>query len=206
MHTYFCAVVCWVTIELSPQVDAFTDSAFKGNPAAVCLLEEERDDKWLQAVATEFNISETCYLTRINDPESDILDSIPRFRLRWFTPVAEVCSFITYSSQIEDNSLILFVNAILGFVLAEKLKEKEEEKRVQNKPLLIFSTFASIVWLGVKYLNSRAIESIGVIRSTETLKYLLTHSKMMFTQIKSSFPHSNLGLHPGLSIGVVYIK
>ncbi|GLT54514.1 hypothetical protein SLA2020_277060 [Shorea laevis] len=53
-------------------VDAFTDSAFKGNPAAVCLLEEERDEQWLQAVAAEFNISETCYLTRL--PESGPLD------------------------------------------------------------------------------------------------------------------------------------
>jgi hypothetical protein len=78
------------------QVDAFTDSAFKGNPAAVCLLEEERDEQWLQAVAAEFNISETCYLTRLT--ESGPLDSsIPRFRLRWFTPVAEVSSFTSTS-------------------------------------------------------------------------------------------------------------
>ncbi|KAL9435862.1 hypothetical protein AB3S75_022013 [Citrus x aurantiifolia] len=67
-------------------VDAFTDSAFKGNPAAVCLLEEDRDEEWLQAVASEFNISETCYLTRLTDAESPN----PRFRLRWFTPVAEM--------------------------------------------------------------------------------------------------------------------
>lgn len=78
------------------QVDAFTDSAFKGNPAAVCLLEEERDEKWLQAVAAEFNIAETCYLTRLSG--SDSLDlSNPRFRLRWFTPVAEV-SLLNFTS------------------------------------------------------------------------------------------------------------
>ncbi|WOG94824.1 hypothetical protein DCAR_0314121 [Daucus carota subsp. sativus] len=47
-------------------VDAFTESAFKGNPAAVCLLEEEKGEKWLQLVATEFNLSETCFLTRID--------------------------------------------------------------------------------------------------------------------------------------------
>ena len=81
------------------QVDAFTESAFKGNPAAVCLLEEERDEDWLQALAMEFNISETCYLTRITEPEP--LDSFatiltPRFRLRWFTPVDEVRSFLQF--------------------------------------------------------------------------------------------------------------
>lgn len=74
-------------------MDAFTDTAFKGNPAAVCLLEEERDEEWLQAVAMELNISETCYLTRINnhaDSDQETDESNPRFHLRWFTPVAEV--------------------------------------------------------------------------------------------------------------------
>ena len=68
-------------------MDAFTDTAFKGNPAAVCWLEGvDKDDKWLQSVAAEFNISETCYLTPVANHESEN----PRFGLRWFTPVAEV--------------------------------------------------------------------------------------------------------------------
>nr|XP_016482600.1 PREDICTED: uncharacterized isomerase BH0283-like isoform X1 [Nicotiana tabacum] len=66
-------------------VDAFTDAAFKGNPAAVCLLEEEKDDKWLQSVATEFNMSQTFYLTPITLTKAN-----PTFGLRWFTPVTEV--------------------------------------------------------------------------------------------------------------------
>lgn len=73
--------------EFDNQVDAFAESAFKGNPAAVCLLEEERKEEWLQAVATEFNISQTSFITPIT-PISE--SSNPRFRLRWFTPVAEV--------------------------------------------------------------------------------------------------------------------
>lgn len=93
-------------------VDAFTDSAFKGNPAAVCLLEEDKDDEWLQLVAAEFNISETCYLTPIHG------NSIPRFGLRWFTPVAEVnlCGHATlaaahtlFSSGLVDKNAIEFV-------------------------------------------------------------------------------------------------
>ena len=85
-------------------MDAFTDSAFKGNPAAVCLLEEQRDEKWLQAVAAEFNIAETCYLTRLSG--SDSLDSSnPRFRLRWFTPVAEV-SLINFTSTLRKTRIL----------------------------------------------------------------------------------------------------
>ncbi|KAL3647894.1 hypothetical protein CASFOL_008862 [Castilleja foliolosa] len=82
-------------------VDAFTDSAFKGNPAAVCLLEEERDEEWLQAVAREFNLSETAYLNRIPEPAQSTADSVPRFGLRWFTPVAEVklCGHATLAAS-----------------------------------------------------------------------------------------------------------
>jgi len=67
------------------QVDAFTESAFKGNPAAVCFLEEERDEEWLQAVATELNAPVTCYLTRIHGTSKN-----PRFHCRWFTHLNEV--------------------------------------------------------------------------------------------------------------------
>src|SRR2546426_771721 len=62
------------------QVDAFTDRAFGGNPAAVCVLPEPRDAAWMQAVAREMNLSETAFLR----PDGD------RYRLRWFTPAVEV--------------------------------------------------------------------------------------------------------------------
>jgi len=62
------------------QVDAFADGPFTGNPAAVCLLDDVRDDAWLQAVAMEMNLSETAFV----HPEGD------GWRLRWFTPTAEV--------------------------------------------------------------------------------------------------------------------
>lgn len=62
------------------QVDAFTDRPFSGNPAAVCLLEEEKDDAWLQAVAREMNLSETSFVWTMDDG----------FKLRWFTPTVEV--------------------------------------------------------------------------------------------------------------------
>ncbi|EIW19323.1 MULTISPECIES: PhzF family phenazine biosynthesis protein [Pelosinus] len=72
------------------QVDAFTDKPYKGNPAAVCLLEEIRDDEWLQAVANENNLSETAFLI----PEND------GYKLRWFTPKNEVklCGHATLAS------------------------------------------------------------------------------------------------------------
>lgn len=73
------------------QVDAFTDEPFAGNPAAVCILSEPRDDEWMQNVACEMNLSETAFLVRREDG----------FDLRWFTPAIEVdlCGHATLASS-----------------------------------------------------------------------------------------------------------
>jgi predicted PhzF superfamily epimerase YddE/YHI9 len=72
------------------QVDAFTSEPFKGNPAAVCVLEAERDAAWMQRVASEMNLAETAFLR----PKED------GFGLRWFTPAVEVdlCGHATLAS------------------------------------------------------------------------------------------------------------
>jgi PhzF family phenazine biosynthesis protein len=47
------------------QIDAFTDVPFKGNPAAVCLLDNrDVDATWMQSVAAEMNLSETAFVQR----------------------------------------------------------------------------------------------------------------------------------------------
>jgi PhzF family phenazine biosynthesis protein len=71
-------------------VDAFTDQAFGGNPAAVCLLDAPRDAEWMRLVAREMNLSETAFLLPAGD----------RFSLRWFTPRTEVdlCGHATLAS------------------------------------------------------------------------------------------------------------
>ena len=72
------------------QVDAFTSEPFKGNPAAVCVLDVERDAAWMQRVALEMNLSETAFLRSREDG----------FDLRWFTPAVEVdlCGHATLAS------------------------------------------------------------------------------------------------------------
>jgi PhzF family phenazine biosynthesis protein len=72
------------------QIDAFTSEAFRGNPAAVCLLDRERDAAWMQNVAAEMNLSETAFLLPHDDGYS----------LRWFTPAVEValCGHATLAS------------------------------------------------------------------------------------------------------------
>jgi PhzF family phenazine biosynthesis protein len=72
------------------QVDAFSDSPFAGNPAAVCVLPAARDAAWMQLVAREMNLAETAFLVRRGD----------EFDLRWFTPTLEVdlCGHATLAS------------------------------------------------------------------------------------------------------------
>ncbi|MGH7540626.1 MAG: PhzF family phenazine biosynthesis protein, partial [Gemmatimonadota bacterium] len=72
------------------QIDAFTDELFRGNPAAVCPLDEWLADDLLQSIAAENNLSETAFFV----PEGD------GFQLRWFTPRAEVdlCGHATLAS------------------------------------------------------------------------------------------------------------
>jgi PhzF family phenazine biosynthesis protein len=72
------------------KVDSFTDRAFAGNPAGVCILDTQKDDKWKQNIAREMNLSETAFLAKLADG----------FNLQWFTPITEVelCGHATLAS------------------------------------------------------------------------------------------------------------
>lgn len=74
------------------QVDAFTNESFRGNPAAVCILEEELSDELYLKIAMEMNLSETAFVVKTPDEN--------RFKLRWFTPECEVslCGHATLSA------------------------------------------------------------------------------------------------------------
>ena len=72
------------------QVDAFSSELFAGNPAAVCPLPYWLDDKVIQAIAFENNLSETAFL----------VGSGASYEIRWFTPTTEValCGHATLAS------------------------------------------------------------------------------------------------------------
>ncbi len=66
------------------QIDAFTlknSSALSGNPAAVVPLDDWLDDRQMQEVAAENNLSETTFFVKQEDGT---------YHLRWFTPTSEV--------------------------------------------------------------------------------------------------------------------
>jgi PhzF family phenazine biosynthesis protein len=72
------------------QVDAFTDSLFGGNPAAVCPLPAWLPDATMRAIAAENNLAETALFVRDGGD----------YALRWFTPTVEVdlCGHATLAS------------------------------------------------------------------------------------------------------------
>ena len=63
------------------QVDAFTTELFKGNPAAVIVLEDWLEDELMQNIALENNLSETAFV-KVMDNEN--------YAIRWFAPTREV--------------------------------------------------------------------------------------------------------------------
>jgi len=74
------------------QVDAFTDVPFKGNPAAVCVMDDPLDASQMQTIALEMNLSETAFIYAPDDRGAR--------RIRWFTPAMEVplCGHATLAS------------------------------------------------------------------------------------------------------------
>ncbi|MBQ9662619.1 MAG: PhzF family phenazine biosynthesis protein [Oscillospiraceae bacterium] len=61
-------------------VDAFTDSVFHGNQAAVCVLDKWPDEELMLSITRENNFSETAFTVKEGD----------KYHLRWFTPGGEI--------------------------------------------------------------------------------------------------------------------
>jgi PhzF family phenazine biosynthesis protein len=100
------------------QVDAFTDRAFAGNPAAVCPLEAWLPEPLMQRIAAENALSETAFFVpRAGDGDFD---------LRWFTPAVEIdlCGHATLAA---------------AFVLMTRLDPARERVRFHTKsgPLVV---------------------------------------------------------------------
>ncbi len=72
-------------------VDAFTDEVFKGNQAAICVMEKWLPDTLMQSIAIENNFSETAFTVSEGDG----------YRLRWFTPGGEIdlCGHATLATS-----------------------------------------------------------------------------------------------------------
>jgi PhzF family phenazine biosynthesis protein len=73
------------------QVDAFTDEPFRGNPAGVCIMNNEPSVKWMQNMAMEMNLSETAF----------VFPKAGKRTIRYYTPASEInlCGHATLSAS-----------------------------------------------------------------------------------------------------------
>ena len=109
------------------QVDAFATRPFAGNPAAICPLASWPDDALLQAIAEENNLSETAFF----------VPSAKGFRLRWFTPVAEVdlCGHATLAAAHVLFDVLGYANPSITF------ETRSGELIVRRKSSLLIMDF-----------------------------------------------------------------
>jgi PhzF family phenazine biosynthesis protein len=80
------------------QVDAFAETVFSGNPAAIIPLENWIDEALMQKIAMENNLSETAFIVK----EDEV------YQIRWFTPENEVdlCGHATLASAYVIKNFI----------------------------------------------------------------------------------------------------
>jgi len=111
-------------------VDAFASRAFKGNPAAVCPLENWLDDGTLQAIAEENNLSETAFF----------MPSEKVFALRWFTPLKKVdlCGHATLATAHVIFDILRYPKQNIFF------ETRSGELSVARKGVLLEMDFPSL--------------------------------------------------------------
>lgn len=129
-------------------VDAFSEEIFGGNPAGVCVLEEQIDKELMQQIAGENNLSETAFVFEVADG----------YELKWFTPTAEVelCGHATLAAahiiatEIHPGKKNMRFNTLSGILEVEKKNELYRMNFPSRKPRLAMWTKDMEAALGVK--------------------------------------------------------
>ena len=158
------------------QVDAFTDKVFKGNPAAVCPLGENwLDDKTMQLIARENNLSETAFYTVKNG----------EYAIRWFTPKKEVklcghatlaTAFVIFEIEEEGRTEDIKFDSKSGVLTVSKNDDMytldfpaDKLKKIDSKEILLdcFNISPQDMYQGksdllLVYKNQEEIEGLQV--------------------------------------------
>lgn len=113
------------------QVDAFTQQLFKGNPAAVLVVEDWLEDALMQSIAFENNLSETAFVKKL-DGEN--------YAIRWFSPTDEVAfcghatlasAFVLFKDYTTAKTLHFHVKELGVFIITQA----EDGKILMNFPI-----------------------------------------------------------------------
>ncbi|WNC70278.1 PhzF family phenazine biosynthesis isomerase [Thalassotalea nanhaiensis] len=140
-------------------INAFTDTLFKGNSAAVVLLEQWLSDELMQSIATENMLSETAFLVKLPDG---------RFHIRWFSPITEIdfcghaslaSAYALFTDNSRLNSLIFHADAVGDFTV-----EKDVEFITMNFPLM---TPEAVDEIPLPIISGLSIKPILVLKNKQ---------------------------------------
>ncbi|MBT8234223.1 MAG: PhzF family phenazine biosynthesis protein [Saprospiraceae bacterium] len=166
-------------------VDSFTDEAFKGNPAGVCLVKTEIDDKLMQSIAIELNLSETAFIRKLDET---------KYSIRYFSPKMEIplCGHATLAAS---KILMQFYNLEeITFITSEKINLKIEQREdfiamtfpiYHIKPTTPNSKLLTALGLS-KYIEANYNEETRIIMIEIESKDVLANLNPDFTALLSS--------------------
>jgi len=110
-------------------VDSFTNQKFKGNPAAVCIVESDLESSTMQNIATEIGFSETAFIKQISEKT---------YSIKFYTPKKEIslCGHATLAAAkiIFETSALQNINFI-NCENIELIVEKADGKIVMQFPV-----------------------------------------------------------------------
>ena len=180
-------------------IDAFTDTVFQGNSAAVIITDSWLADNLMQSIAFENNISETAFM---------VADNKGVYHIRWFSPLTEIdfCGHATLASAFvlfkknSDLPLITFSAKAVGILTVKKADNGKIQMDFPNtKPEKVDKIPSDLLaGLSIKakevYKNSQAYfviydaesDVLTVERNNERLKQLAPLDVVVTCQAKSA--------------------
>jgi len=168
-------------------VNAFAEKPFTGNGAAVCWVKDSPlSDNLMQSIATEINLSETCF---IYDKDGHFKNQ-SNFGLRWFTPTNEVdlCGHATLASAAtlffkggNENSTVSFETAS-GTLHAKQDGDYIVLDFPENAPDEFGTDACKDVLESVFAGNQHYIDQIDRVHLSKTAKKLVVQMNVSFTR------------------------
>ena len=150
-------------------VDAFTAEVFKGNPAAVCIMQQWLSDDLMQKIAIENNLSETAFAVKNGRS----------YHLRWFTPGGEVdlCGHATLATAhvitrlVEPEATVVHFDTLSGILHVSKTNDALTLDLPSYHPKRIPVTEQMIHALGVMPVEAYMdADMVCILKSEEQLR------------------------------------
>lgn len=171
-------------------VDAFTTEKFKGNPAAVCIVDGESDESIMQGIATEIGFSETAFVRALSGA---------RYSIRFFTPKKEIllCGHATLAAakiffETTEAERASFINIEGIELITEKAGNKIRmqfpvyETQKTEVPLAMLAALGIEKIIAARYSSRNNIVVIE-IENTQVLRSLAPD----FTALLASYTGIN---------------